>query len=409
MYNQVIDPFKVSIFIGGPPAHTFAAVMPLPEGLSELTFAGMLNGRRFRFTRKDGYVISADADFCITGTIAKDVKKPEGPFGDHLGYYSLKHDFPVLKIHKVYHRKGAIWPFTVVGRPPQEDTSFGHLIHEIAGPLLPKEFPGVKEVNAVDAAGVHPLLLAIGSERYMPFRERRPEEILTQANHLLGKGQTSLAKYLFIAADGDDPALSTKHHEAFFQHVLSRFDPMRDLHFQTNTTIDTLDYSGTGLNAGSKLVLVACGKQRRTLSAEVPSVQFPAWVKDATVVIPGVLAISSNPHRDSQSTQQEIKELESSVHAESLNGFPLIVLTEDAKFLSASFRNFLWVTFTRSNPSHDVHGIGASVIHKHWGCTGPVVIDARLKKHHAPVLEEDSEILARIERHFRTGAPLAGY
>ncbi|HRD38942.1 MAG TPA: UbiD family decarboxylase, partial [Bacteroidia bacterium] len=160
--NKKGQPLKVSVFIGGPPSHTLSAVMPLPEGLSELTFAGALGNKRFGYTYIDGYCISTDADFVITGEIYPNENKPEGPFGDHLGYYSLTHDFPVMKVHKVYHRMDAIWPFTVVGRPPQEDTSFGALIHELTGKAIPNEIPGIKEVNAVDAAGVHPLLLAIG-------------------------------------------------------------------------------------------------------------------------------------------------------------------------------------------------------------------------------------------------------
>ncbi|MBX3439599.1 MAG: UbiD family decarboxylase, partial [Planctomycetaceae bacterium] len=157
-------PFRVNVFVGGPPAITLAAVMPLPEGLSELTFAGALGGRRVRMVgRSPQLPIAADADFCITGTVDPDRLLPEGPFGDHLGYYSLAHDFPVLNVEHVYHREGAIWPFTVVGRPPQEDTAFGELIHEITGSAIPQVLPGVKAVHAVDAAGVHPLLLAIGS------------------------------------------------------------------------------------------------------------------------------------------------------------------------------------------------------------------------------------------------------
>jgi 4-hydroxy-3-polyprenylbenzoate decarboxylase len=341
MFNESQEPFRVSIFVGGPPAHTLAAIMPLPEGLSELTFAGMLGGRRFRYARHRGYIISCEADFCITGTIMKDVKKPEGPFGDHLGYYSLKHDFPVLKIDTVYHRKDPVWHFTVVGRPPQEDSSFGHLIHKIAGPLLPKEFPGILEVNAVDAAGVHPLLLATGSERYMPFRDRRPEEILTQANHLLGKGQTSLAKYLLIAAHGDDPDLSVKNIPGFINHVLGRFDPSRDLHFQTQTTIDTLDYSGTGLNAGSKLVIAACGPVLRPLSNDVPQLRFPSWVREVTVPGPGILALSCPAFRDYDTTKNEVLQLETALDLVQMKGFPLIVLADNAKFLAASYNNFL--------------------------------------------------------------------
>ncbi|RZK34567.1 MAG: UbiD family decarboxylase, partial [Pedobacter sp.] len=204
--NAKEQPLKVSIFVGGPPSHPLAAVMPLPEGLSELTFAGAMGNRRFRyFYDEEGFCISADADFVITGTVYPQENKPEGPFGDHLGYYSLTHPFPLMKVHNVYHKNDAVWSFTVVGRPPQEDTSFGALIHEITGSAIPKEISGLKEVNAVDAAGVHPLLFAIGSERYTPYlKDRKPQEILTIANHILGKNQLSLAKYLFIAAREDD-------------------------------------------------------------------------------------------------------------------------------------------------------------------------------------------------------------
>ena len=219
MYNKSAEPFKTSVFVGGLPSHAFSAIMPMPEGISELTFAGMLSGKRFRYQFDEhGYFISSDADFVITGTILKDRKLPEGPFGDHLGYYSLTHDFPVMKVDRVYHRKNPVWHFTVVGRPPQEDSSFGYLIHKMVEDLTSQEFPGLTELHAVDAAGVHPLLLAIGKERYMPFRDPRPEEILTIANRILGSGQTSLAKYVIIAAEGDDAQLNTHNLEYFFKH-----------------------------------------------------------------------------------------------------------------------------------------------------------------------------------------------
>src|SRR5690348_8147832 len=227
--NKKGVPLKVSVFVGGPPAHTLAAVMPLPEGISELTFAGVLGGRRFRYFYKDDFCVSADADFVITGEVYPRENKPEGPFGDHLGYYSLKHDFPLMHVRKVYAKKNAIWPFTVVGRPPQEDTSFGELIHALTGSAIQKEIPGLKEVHAVDAAGVHPLLLAIGSERYTPYMPvKQPSEILTIANHILGTGQLSLAKFLFITAD-ETNKLSTSDVEKFLQYVLERIDFTRDV------------------------------------------------------------------------------------------------------------------------------------------------------------------------------------
>ncbi len=395
-------PFKVNIFVGGSPAMILGAVMPLPEGMSELTFAGALAGHRIPMvTRQDGPAIYAEADFCITGTIDPERLKPEGPFGDHLGYYSLAHDFPVLKIEKVYHRAGAIWPFTVVGRPPQEDTSFGDIIHEITGPIIPTVLPGVKAVHAVDAAGVHPLLLAIGSERYTPYNKtRRPQELLTNAHAILGQGQLSLAKYLLIVAQEDNPQLDIHNIAEFFQHLLERVDWRRDLHFETSTTIDTLDYSGTGLNEGSKVVIAAAGPSIRTLPTQIScGWRLPDGMSEPHVCLPGVLAIQSTTNASL---------LTSLPDDHPLNHWPLIVLCDDSDFTAKSLNNFLWVTFTRSNPATDIDGIGVSIDHKHWGCRGSLIIDARRKPHHAPPLIEDPAITKRVDQLAAPGGPLHG-
>lgn len=400
-------PLKVSVFSGGPPALIFSAVMPLPENISELLFAGLLGGRRFRYFYKDGHLLSSDSDFVITGEVMKGVTKPEGPFGDHFGYYSLTHEFPVMKVTGVYAKKNAIWPFTVVGRPPQEDTMFGMLVHEIAGDSLKYEIPGLQEVHAVDAAGVHPLLLAIGNERYTPYSsDDRPQEILTIANHLLGTGQLSLAKYLFITNKEDDPGLSTKNIQAYFRHVLERIDLSRDIHFQTNTTIDTLDYSGSGLNTGSKVIIAAAGSKKRQLRSEKPSVDLPSTLDDMQVVMPGVLAVSGLQFSSYDQVPSDIKIIEEKFRV--IEGFPLVVLCDDATFLSDSLNNFLWVTFTRSNPSHDIHGIDSFTEHKHWGCIGSLIIDARSKPHHAPALIKDPAVEKRVDALGTKGGSLHG-
>jgi 4-hydroxy-3-polyprenylbenzoate decarboxylase len=403
-YNQVDKPFLCSIFVGGPPSHAFSAIMPLPEGLSELTFAGMLAGRRFRYAYREGHFLSSDADFVITGEILKNVKKPEGPFGDHLGYYSLEHDFPVMRVHKVWHRKDPLWHFSVVGRPPMEDSSFGWLIHELVAPLAAQEFPGLKELHAVDAAGVHPLLLAIGHERYMPFRERVPEEILTIANRIIGSGQTSLAKFLFIAASDDDPRLDTHDLPRFFQHFLERVDFSRDLHFHTKTTIDTLDYSGSGWNAGSKLVLACRGERRRVLQTELPEhFSLPDGFGEARFCLPGVLAVDAPPFLEQTEGQCRAEVLCRHLERFDMSGIPLVLMADDSRFVSANVNNFVWAAFTRANPSHDVYGVYPFVEHKHWGCNGPLVMDIRKKPHHAPELVPDpiAEAKARklLERY----------
>ena len=399
--NKKGMPLKVSVFVGGPPAHSVAAVMPLPEGMSEMNFAGVLAGKRFNYTYVDGYCVSTDADFVITGEVYPNENKPEGPFGDHLGYYSLQHDFPLMKVHKVYARKNAIWSFTVVGRPPQEDTSFGQLIHSMTGAAISNEIPGLKEVHAVDAAGVHPLLLAIGSERYTPYLQtKKPAEILTIANHILGTGQLSLAKFLWITAPEEKSKdvksnieLDTHNEAAFFKYILERMDFSRDLHFYTNTTIDTLDYSGENLNSGSKLVLAAYGEVKRTLTTQVPEA-IQNLNADAHLIMPGVIALNA-----AKINTNLLQTLLNGLGAELLEnlGVAMIVLTEDSAWMASDMQNFLWATFTRANPSHDIDGIDAFVNHKHWGCKGPLIIDATIKKHHAPPVVKDVEVEKRVD------------
>lgn len=437
------EPFRVNVFVGGAPAMSVAAVMPLPEGLSELTFAGALAGHRIpMITRKVPLPVYGEADFCISGVVIPDKMLPEGPFGDHLGYYSLAHDFPVMKVDKVFHRRDAIWPFTVVGRPPQEDTSFGALIHEITGPVIPTVLRGVKAVHAVDAAGVHPLLLAIGSERYTPYQSvTRPQELLTQANAILGQGQLSLAKYLWIVNELDDPELDIHDVRAFFEHVLRRVDWRRDLHFQTQTTIDTLDYSGAGLNSGSKLVIAAAGPPVRELATQFSAADAAAPAEIAgfrkpRVCFPGVLAVEgprlspapsfaprpTTAWRDAAAGhsaagdsafgpgegERQMEAFCASIReGDAWSRFTLIVVVDDSDFAARDLGNFLWATFTRSDPATDVYGAGAAVRHKHWGCRGPLVIDARVKPHHAPALSEDPDVVRRVDALAARGGPLS--
>ena len=387
--------------------------------------------------------IYADADFCITGYLDPERLKPEGPFGDHLGYYSLAHDFPVMHVEHVYHRRDAIWPFTVVGRPPQEDTVLGQLIHDLAGPAIPGHIPGIHAIHAVDAAGVHPLLLAIGSERYVPYDQRRPRELLTLANALLGHGQLSLAKYLWIVAAEDNPALDVRNVADFLRHALERVDWRRDLHFQTCTTLDTLDYSSGRLGEGSKLVIAAAGPAVRTLAHDalrsaraargvgIPSAArglagrargrraertagtevdcrretFRRWRTCRRQPPPSPSVASAMQRTSDQAVAQFCQRFD---RRDAINEFPLVVVVDRSDFAAESLENFLWTTFTRSNPASDVYGIEPFVADKHWGCHGSLVIDARAKPHHAPPLIEDPAVTRRVDALAAPGGPLHG-
>lgn len=416
---------KVSIFMGGPPAHTVAAVMPMPENLSELVFAGMLAGKRFRYFIHDGYLVSSDADFCILGEIQPELK-PEGPFGDHIGYYSDKHPFPYLKVHKVLCKKNAIYPFTVVGRPPQEDTLFGSFIHQITKPMVPASVSGLCSIHAVDDAGVHPLCLAVANERFRPYakpEEREPMEILKTANALLGFNQASLSKYLLIAAKEDETiddagnrkSIDVNDIPGFFSHVLERMDFSRDLHFQTSTTIDTLDYTGTSLNHGSKVILAAAGIPKRTLRqepADLDSLKLPQGMA-AKIVMPGVLVIQA-PVFEKLPKADLMQELEVPLsnwaYRENYPWISIIDSTEsNAENLDGTkLHDFLWLTFTRSDPAQDISGFKEHISNKHWGCEAPLVIDARIKPHHQKPLQISEDIKKRASQILREEGILTG-
>ncbi len=389
------EPLKVSIFLGGPPAHTFAAMMPMPGNISELVLAGILAGRAFRYTKFNGWVVSADADFCILGEVAPDLK-PEGPFGDHLGYYSAEHLFPYLKVKYVFHKTNAIYPFTVVGRPPQEDTVFGKLVHSMTLPMVPASVAGLCEMHAVDAAGVHPLLLAIGKERYLPYGAREPLEILKIANAVLGFNQAALAKFLLIAAREDDEALSAYSVIDFFRHVLERVQFSRDLHFQTSTTIDTLDYSGTSLNHGSKVVIAAAGKPCRELGNHFPDFAagfvLPAGFSEPLQVMPGVLSVQGAPGASMDALSGALARWE---HRER---FPWITVCDDSAFTARHLDNWLWVSFTRADPARDIYGVAAQIKDKHFACAAPLLLDARTKPYMQKPLTEDPKIVERARQ-----------
>ena len=402
-------PLKVSIFIGGPPSHTFAAVMPMPENLSELLFAGMLGNRRFRYFEYNGYLVSSDADFCILGEL-KPGLKPEGPFGDHIGYYSGKHDFPCMKVQKVLCKKNAIFPFTVVGRPPQEDTLFGKYIHKITKPMVPASLPGVYGIHAVDDAGVHPLCLALGSEAFRPYasaEEREPMELLKTANALLGFNQASLTKYLLIAAKEDVERTQSGKNlvndiPAFFAHVLERIHFDRDLHFQTATTIDTLDYTGTSLNHGSKVVMAAAGAKCRELRnnpEDLKSLELPQVFSKATIVMPGVILLESSATFDANSKAERFADLKAALARwDFRENYPWIsVINEGTLSTDNILSDFLWLTFTRSDPAQDIYGLDETICDKHWKCKAPLIIDARVKPQHQKQLTVSAEIKARAK------------
>ncbi len=235
---------------------------------------------------------------------------------------------------------------------------------------------------------------------------------------MLGQGQLSLAKYLLIVAGEDNPDLDVRNVRDFFRHVLERVDWRRDLHFQTCTTIDTLDYSGNGLNQGSKVVIAAAGPPLRTLPVAIDSrLALPEELgfRRPMVVLPGILVVQG-PAIQARNTSEEESGPDRAVdrfcrtfdRRDAINNFPLVVVVDESEFAARSLDNFLWTTFTRSNPATDIYGVEPFIRDKHWGCFGSLVIDARTKPQHAPPLIEDPEVTRRVDALAAPGGPLHG-
>ena len=380
--SRAAQPLRVNVFVGGPPAMTLAAVMPLPEGLSRAVVRRCA-GRPSRAPVSASRTARV-ADARRRGLLLwwarsiRDVRKPEGPFGDHLGYYSLAHDFPVLRVEQVYHRPDAIWPFTVVGRPPQEDTTFGELIHELTGPVIPTVLPGGqggargrRHRRASAAAGHRQRALRALSRRAPSRRScsRRPTPSWARASCRWPSTCSSWPAKT-------RPVSTCTTSRAFLRHVLERVDLGRDLHFQTRTTIDTLDYSGGGLNQGSKLVMAAVGEPRRTLGTAVPrgSGACPTASPIRGSVCRASCACAAAPHApgpDGLATDVARAAASWDKPARRWRAFPWwcwSTTASSSRNRSTTFSGSPSRGRTRRSTSH---GVGAAVVHKHWGCRGP--------------------------------------
>ena len=352
----------VDIHVGGPPALMLAAIAPLPENVPELLLASLLLGQRLPMCRsREGRSIAAGAEFVLSGSIQPGSRRPEGPFGDHYGYYSEKHDYPWMKVDTLHRRKDAIWPATVVGKPRQEDFFLGDYLQDLLGPLLPKVMPGVIDLWSYGETGYHSLSAAIVRERY----ER---EAVASAFRILGEGQISLTKFLLLT-DGE---VDLKDFAATLRHVLERTDPRTDLLILPNLSMDSLDYSGPVRHRGSKGVLLGLGEARRSLPDTV-SGDLGAGIRDAKVFTPGALVVQTASHDEDPDAAARIAKLDA------LKDWPLVILSDDAERATRSSANFLWTTFTRFDPGQDIVPREVRLIGTHASYSFPLVIDARMK------------------------------
>ena len=379
------ESLPVTAMLGGPPALTLAAVAPLPENLPELMLASLIAGRKLDMVPGPGpHPLVAGCELALVGAVPPGVRRPEGPFGDHYGYYSLQHDYPVFEVEQIARRRDAIYPATVVGKPRQEDFHIGDLLQELLSPLFPLAMPGVDAVWAYGETGYHSLAAAVVKQRY-------PREALRSAFRILGEGQLSLTKFLLLT----DRAVDLKDFPATLQHVLSRTDPRTDLYVFANTSMDTLDYTGPRINEGSKGVWMGLGDPVRELPRDFrPREGLPPGVTEAIVFCPGCLVVGGPSYASEPGAASRF------ARHPAFDGWPIVVLTDEPKRAARSAINFLWTTFTRFEPAADLHAASEETARHHVAYSFPIVVDARLKPGFPKELSADSDTAARVTRRW---------
>jgi 4-hydroxybenzoate decarboxylase subunit C len=356
-------PLPATVFLGGPPALMLAAIAPLPENVPELMLASLIAGRRLgRVAGVGPHPLVADAEFALMGSVAPHVRRPEGPFGDHYGYYSLRHEYPVFAVERLARRHDAIYPATVVGKPRQEDFFIGDLLQELLSPLFPLVMPTVESLWSYGETGYHALAAA-------RVRQRYTREAMASAFRILGEGQLSFTKFLLVT----DGAVDLRDVTATLVHVLERSDPATDLYVFSNLAMDTLDYTGPTVNEGSKGVWLGVGEKRRDLPREFRGGRVPQGCRDVRVFCPGVLVAGAPPYVDDAAAAARF------AGDPAFADWPLVVVSDDPARATASAMNFLWTTFTRFEPGADLHAAGSRVIRHHVSYSPPIVIDARMK------------------------------
>ncbi|MDH3402494.1 MAG: UbiD family decarboxylase [Acidobacteriota bacterium] len=383
------EALPVTVFLGGPPALVLAAIAPLPENVPELLLASLVAGRRLALCDGPGaHPLIADAEFALCGRVEPRERRPEGPFGDHYGYYSLAHDYPVLRIDHLCHRRDAIYPATVVGKPRQEDFYIGDLLQELLAPLFPLVMPGVEDLWSYGETGYHSLAAAVVKERYK-------REAMASAFRILGEGQLSLTKFLLVV----DRPLDLRDFRSTLVHLLARTRPETDLFVLSNLSMDTLDYAGPAVNEGSKGVWLGLGEPVRDLPGEFSAAELPRGVESVAVYCPGCLVVGGPSQRDEPDFGARI-----AAHP-AFAGWMLIVASDEPRRAAASDVNFLWTTFTRFDPASDLYAADVKTVRNHLAYAPPIVLDARLRPGFPEELSCDEEVAAKVSRRWKEYFP----
>ena len=379
----------VTVFLGGPPALILAAIAPLPEDVPELVLASLLAGEKLKMTKNPlggPHRLAAEAEFALVGHAPPQQRRVEGPFGDHYGYYSLEHEYPIFKVDAVFHRRDAIYPATVVGKPRQEDFFIGDYLQQLLSPLFPLVMPGVRDLWTYGETGFHSLCAAVVKERY-------GREALVSGFRILGEGQLSLTKFLLLT----DTPQDLSNFASLLEHILARFNPATDLFVFSNVSMDTLDYTSGKVNEGSKAIMLGLGEAKRALPREFRK-ELPSGVSSAEVFCGGCLVVQGVPYDEDPAQATRLAQ------EPAFADWPLLVLHDDPRAISSA-ADFLWSTWTRFEPAADIHAAKTEIVRHHLAYSGPIVIDARTKPGFPKELIVRDDIAQTVTRRWKEYFP----
>ena len=383
----------VNITVGGAPAMILAAIAPLPEDVPELMLASLLANGKIETVKNplpNGLRLIAEAEFVFSGIVPPNVRRPEGPFGDHYGYYSLVHDYPIFKCEAIFHRKDAIYPATVVGKPRQEDYFIGDYLQELLSPLFPLVMPAVKDLWSYGETGFHSLAAAVVKERY-------GREALSAGFRILGEGQLALTKFLLLT----DKPQDLRDFKTTFEYILQRVDWRTDFFIFNKTSFDTLDYASGKINHGSKALLAGVGEAKRELKKEFAG-ELPNFVKRAEVYCAGCLVIETDSH--ASDNEKSVNLGEKIANCGYFDDWQIVVIHDSADFAKTT-EKFLWATWTRFNPATDIYAKNQTVENHHIAYQNPIVIDARMKNWYPKEVEPREDIVKLANNRWREYFP----
>ncbi len=387
------ESLPMSLFIGGPPALIMAAIAPLPENIPELILASLLQGEKLEMAPDlhGGHPLVARVEFAVKGEVAPHMRRPEGPFGDHFGYNSLRHDYPVFKAHRLYHRNNAIYPATVVGRPRQEDYYIGDFLQELLSPLFPLVMKGVSQLKTFGDTGFHSLAAARVENRY-------PREAFAAGMRILGEGQLSLTKFLILT----DGSIDVADFPVLWRHVLERADFTRDLFVFSHVSQDTLDYTGPAVNKGSKGILLGLGREARRELRDEFNGSLPSECSRVKAFLPGTLVVNGPAWEDGDGFPARL-----AAHA-GLGDWPVVFLVDDVAAATAGLPEFMWTMFTRFEPAADIYGAGSECRRFHLSLEAPIVFDCRMKSWYPHALEVDAATRRKVDERIGRLVPQIG-